>query len=253
MRRLLPTGLLLLAALSASAAAQGAEVRESETTLQWQLSLDEHGKVTALEFDGDGIAALRARLESMIRDWEFVPGTRNGAPQATKTQLSVQLGLTPNHDGSEFSVRIRDARTGGSIAKATAAPQFPRSMVSQALREDAFRALVVVEVRYDTKGEAVAVTAAQGSPVQDGPLLDAVRKALKRWTYQPEQITGVGMAGTVLVPVCFIVGRDSTKARQQSADCRWTQPGTQISVGEGSSLALDSSVQIKTGVRDRVL
>ena len=246
----------VLAAGSVSAAtrAQPEKAKELVTTLHWKLGLDADGRVVSLDAEGKSIEALREKLETAIRHWDFEPGQVDGKAAPTDTTLAVQVELTESADGSEYVVRIKTARTGGSVAKASVAPRFPTNSMSSLMHgSDSFFAQVVVEVRYDAAGKAIAVAPVAGAPVQDGPLLDSVRKAVKRWTYQPELVAGVGVPGTVLVPVCFSISSDSTKARRQSAACRWTQPGTQFSVDEGDSLALDSSVQLKTAIADRVL
>ncbi|MFZ2236682.1 MAG: hypothetical protein WAV67_09920, partial [Dokdonella sp.] len=207
-----------------------------------------------LNAEGKSNDALREKLETAIRHWDFESGQIDGKPAPTDTALAVQVGMTESADGSEYAVRIKNARTGGSVADASVAPRFPAASMSKLLRRgDSFFAQVVVEVRYDADGKAIAVAPVAGSPVQDGPMLDSVRKAVKRWGYQPELIAGVGVPGTVLVPVCFSVVSDVGKARQAENRCRWTQPGTQTSVAEGESLALDSSVQLKTAISDNVL
>lgn len=228
--------------------------KQLSTTLTWKLSLDADGRVASLKAQGKSIDALREKLEAAIRQWEFEPGQVDGKPAATDTALSVEVGLAASADASEYAVRIKQARTGGSVADASVAPRFPAASMSSLLRRtDSFFAQVVVEVRYDAAGKAVAIDPASSSPIQDGPLFESVRKAVMRWTYQPEMIAGIGVPGTVIVPVCFAVASDMAKARQDSRRCRWTQPDTQISVDQGESLALDSTVKLKTPISERLL
>lgn len=240
--------------VSAATPAQPDQQKELSTTLHWKLSLDADGHVVSLKSEGKSNDALREKLEAAIRHWGFEPGQIDGKFAPTNTSLTVRVGLVESADGSEYSVRIKNARTGGSVADASVAPRFPAAAMSSVLRGgDSYFAQVVVEIRYDAAGRAIAVAPVAGTPVQDGPMLDSVRKAVKRWTYQPELIAGIGVPGTVLVPVCFSVASDVAKAHQAENRCRWTQPGTQVSVDEGESLALDSSVQLMTPLPDRVL
>lgn len=243
---------LAVGSVCAATSAQPEKQKELSTTFHWNLSLDADGRVVSLKPEGKSNDALREKLETAIRHWNFEPGQVDEKPAPTVTALVVQVGLVESADGSEYAVRIKNARTGGSVADASAAPRFPAAAMTSVLRRGgSFFAQVVVEIRYDAAGKAIAVTPVAGSPIQDGPMLDSVRKAAKRWTYQPELIAGIGVPGTVLVPVCFSVASDVAKARQAENRCRWTQPGTQVSVGEGESLALDSSVQLKSAIPDR--
>ncbi len=245
---------LAVGSVCAATLAQPEKQKVLSTMLHWKLSLDADGRVASLKAEGDSINALREKLETEIRHWDFASGQVDGKPAPTDTTLAVEVELAESADRSEYAVRIKSARTGGSVADASVAPRFPAASISSLMsRPDSFNAMVVVEVRYDAAGKAIAIAPVAGTPVQDGPLLESVRKAVKRWTYQPELIAGIGVPGTLLVPVCFAVSSDMAKARQDSKRCRWTQPGTQVSVAEGESLALDSSVRLKTAVSDRTL
>lgn len=240
--------------ICAATPVQPDEQKQLSTTLYWKLSLDADGRVTSLKAEGESIDVLREKLEGEIRNWEFQPGQVDGKPAPTETGLTLEVELVPSADGGEYAVRIKRARTGGSIADASVAPRFPAaSMTSLLRRGDSYSAQVVVEVRYDAAGKAVAIAPASSSPIQDGPLLESVRKAVKLWRFQPESIAGIGVPGTVFVPVCFAVSSDFAKARQNSKRCGWTPPGTQDSVGAGESLALDSAVRLKTGISERLL
>ncbi len=238
----------------AATPAQPEKPKELSTTMRWTLSLDADGRVASLHIQGESIDALRGKLETAIRRWEFEPGQVDGKPSATDTTLVVELALVPSTDGSEYAARITSARTGGSVADASVAPRFPAASLSNLLnRKDSFNAVVVVRVRYDAAGKVIAIDPEAGTPVQDGPLLASVRKAVKQWTYQPELIAGIGVPGAVLVPVCFTVASDLSTSREKSKRCRWTQPGTEVSVTGGESLAVDSAVSLKTDVSKGVL
>ncbi len=254
----IPSFLLLASfatgSVCAATPAQPEKAKELSTTMNWKLSLDANGRVVSLDAKGESINALREKLENEIRKWEFEPGQVDGKPAATETDLVVQVELAESTDGSEYAVRIKSARTGGSVADASVAPRFPVAQLSGIMsRRDLFFAQVVVEVRYDAAGKAIAIAPASSSPVQDGPLLESVRKALNQWTYQPELIAGIGVPGALLVPVCFTVSSNVPKAHRPDNRCRWTQPGSQDSVAAGESLALNSRVSLKTDLNKGVL
>ena len=107
-------------------AAHAAPEGERLTTMQWRMSLDAAGRITALVASGDQIEVLRERTEQAIRQWEFVPGTVDGKPAATDTLLSVQVALKPSVDSGQYTVVLRDVRTGGHVAVGKKnAPRFP--------------------------------------------------------------------------------------------------------------------------------
>ena len=100
-------------------------------TLNWRMSLDAEGHIAALSPQGSSNGALKAKLEPVVRAWEFIPGAVNGQPAATDTMLTIQVVLKPISDSEQFSVLVEDVRTGGRIADAVKAPRFqPKSSLS---------------------------------------------------------------------------------------------------------------------------
>ena len=250
LRILMPLCLLAFFAGAVHAAPEG----ERFTTMQWRMSLDAEGRVTALVAKGDHIEALRERTEQAIRMWEFVPGTVDGMPAATDTLLSVQAVLKPSADDGQYTVVLRDVRTGGHVVDgATRAPRFPQSELRRMAARGVKFAQVAVEVGYDASGKAIALQVAEGSRTQPEELVKAVIKALREWTYEPERVAGVGVPGTLVVPICFTLAQSPTEARKLSNACRWTLPGSNAYVDDGQSLALDSQVRLKTDVAGSIL
>jgi len=58
--------------------------------------------------------------------------------------------------------------------------------------------------------------------------------------YDPERIGGRGVAGKVLIPLCYAVYRRTP--------CVWNRTAGKPQVKQGESLALDSKVQLETDV-----
>ncbi|MEZ5462708.1 hypothetical protein [Dokdonella sp.] len=233
----------------ALAAASGDELT---TTVQWKMHLDPEGRITALEPKGSTIDAVRQKLEPVVRSWSFVPGTVNGEPAGTDTLLSVQVTLAPLPDGEQFSLRIDDARTGGFVADASTPPRFPAKEVRKLLDGDGY-ASFFYEVGFDHDGVPTSVVLAHRSGATKGSLGKLAEEAVRSWTYEPERVAGVGVPGSVVVPVCFSVGSSPRSAQRNSSHCRWNQPGSKAAVEEGQSLALESSASLKSDVVGRVL
>lgn len=246
----IPLFLLLANFAVGSVSATSPDQRDTDarTTLQWRMSLASDGRITALEAKGEGLELLRPRLEEAIRQWEFLPGTVSGEPAATETLLSVQVALTPSADSKTYSVTIMDARTGGGISKAEP-PRFSSSVVKRVMgSSNTLVKKIVAEVSYDSAGKATDVTVAAGSEVTEGPLLGSVERALRKSRFEPERVAGIAVAGKVVTPICIAISRGGTDPRKLARTCRWTLPGTEANVDEGQSLALESSVKLKTPV-----
>jgi hypothetical protein len=234
-----------------SSAASGAE---RFTTLQWNLGLDAQGHVTTLSAKGDAIEAVRARLEQVIPQWEFVSGMLDGKPVATDTLLSVRVALTPSADGSTYAVKLVDVRTGGSVGDTKkSSPRFPPSELRRMVERKITSAQIAIEVGYDASGKATELRVVESSLSQPEGLVKAVMKSLSEWTYVPERVAGVGVPGTLVVPVCFTLAQSAAESRRLSNACRWTLPGSDATIEEGQSLALDSRVRLKTDVSGSVL
>lgn len=248
----LPSMIMACACIGGASAASPDVARTA--TLQWRMSLDAEGRVTALVAKGDAIEALRTRLEQVIPSWEFEAGTVEGKRSATETLLSVRVVMNPSADGRAYSVTLGDVRTGGSVGDTNKSyPRIPgRELRKMIGRGDGF-AQVAVEVEFDAGGKATGLSIADGTPTPPEALAKAVMKALREWTYEPERVAGVGVPGSLVVPVCFTVAQSVAESRRLSKGCRWTLPGSDAYVEEGQSLALDSQVRLKTDVSGSVL
>jgi hypothetical protein len=243
-RTLLALFFLIAVPSAALAAASGDELT---TTVQWKMSLDAGGHVTSLEPKSKTIDAVREKLEPVVRGWEFEPGTVNGQPSATDTLLSVQIALLPSADGKSYGVRLDDVRTGGYVSGTATPPAFPASEARKLMDNGKF-ARLILEVSYDASGKATSVDLATGSTVSKGRLVELAKEAVSSWSYQPELVAGIGVAGSVMVPICYTVSSSRQQAEHDAQKCQWTQPGSKATVAEGESLALESSVHLKSDV-----
>ena len=240
----------MLAGTSAIAANETPDVLK--TTMQWKMSLDAQGHVTELDLQTKTMGAVRERLEPVIRAWEFDPGTINGEPAATETMLSVQISLLPSADGESISIRFDDVSTGGYVSGNIAIPRLTSSEAKKLQRNGGF-ARLIFEVNYDKAGKLQTVAVLPRSTVEKGNLVKDAENALRKWTYEPERVAGVGIPGKLVVPICYYMGLSERDAERQGKNCEWKKPGSEATVGQGQSLALDSSVSLKTDVIGKTL
>lgn len=248
MFRTMSTIVFLLAfPISAMAEAPGNDV---SVTATWLMSLDADGKIAALEPKGNVIGALREKIEPVVRTWKFEPGAVNGTPAATNTLLSVQVSLLP--EGEEtYAIRVDDVRTGGFVAEMSS-PEIPRDELPRIRRSGGFVQLVY-EVSYDNSGTPTRVVAVEGSMMTKGKLVEAGESALRSWQYAPERVAGIGVPGKLLVPICYSVGMSPKESQRNADKCTWKHPGSNATLKDGQSLALESSVQLKSEVIGSIL
>jgi hypothetical protein len=252
MSRNIPLFLLLACAASANGAGKSNEVLSA--TLQWHMSLDAAGQITALEAKGKSVDVLRKKLESAVRSWKFEPGTVDGQPAMTDTVLTVQVELDPIADSDELSARVVDVHTGGGLGASKLAPHFPKSAMRQMARErkEAVER-VVLSVTYDAAGIPQDVSVVPGSSSEQKSLVDASIAAAKDWRIEPEHVAGIGVAGTLVSPLCYFTAKSVAEANRKSVMCTWHMPNTRTVLAQGQSVALDSSVTLKSDVIGKTL
>jgi hypothetical protein len=247
MTRNILLSLLLVSATSSNAADKSNE--ELSATLQWHMSLDAAGQITALEAKGKPIDALREKLEPAVRSWKFEPGTVNGEPAVTDTVLTVQVQLDPIPRSDELSVRVVDARTGGGVGVTRNAPHFPKSAMRQMARDRTESVeRVVLSIAYDASGEPQDISVVADSSSKQKSLVDASIAAARDWKIEPEHVAGIGVAGTLVSPLCYFTAKSVAEANRKSALCTWHVPNTQTVLGQGQSVTLESSVTLKSDV-----
>lgn len=213
---MLPTNRLLICmtALAAfhCACAHGGESKPAELDLRWSLSLDASGKITSMTpLFGDDTRTIAGQLEPLIRHWHFIPGSIDGHPVDTQTTLTVETSLDAAGPDN-YRVHVVSATTGARYHDGPV-PKYPKS----AMRMGRY-GVVHVQVKHDAGGHVLSATAMRpGDPHVDYALTRAALDAVKQWTFQPETVGGQGVAGSVIVPICF-----SLEGRE--APCVWTTP-----------------------------
>lgn len=154
-------------------------------------TIDASGRVSTLEWGKyEGLESLVVRdLDKTVRAWEFVPGTVNGEPMETRTELHVTVRAEAMPDGSA-TLTVVDAKTGPGISL-NLVPRVP----IEALREsdDA-----IVDLRYtvDTEGRATLVSLEVKATGNKRAFERSIRDAVRQWRFVPETVGGRPQAAT---------------------------------------------------------
>lgn len=241
--------LSLVFAWIASANAASRSDAELSASVQWHMSLDATGQITVLEAQGKPIDVLREKLEPAVREWKFEPGTINGKPAATDTVLSVQVVLVPIAGTDDLSVHVLDVRTGGGLLASKSSPHFPKGeMRRMAGEREEHVERVVLSISYDASGAPLDVSAIADASSKVKSLVDAAISSARDWKIDPERVAGVGIAGTLVSPLCFFTAKSISEANRKSEMCAWHMPETSAVLSQGQSVTLDSSVKLKSEV-----
>ncbi|MBS0457499.1 MAG: TonB family protein [Proteobacteria bacterium] len=166
-----------------------------------RLALDANGKVDSLVFDDakPGFAKVDARLESVIRQWAFVPGSIDGKPMPTQTTLSVKLKATPDGHG-DYAVTLLDAQTGAGVV-VMSAPTYPMHQLA-----DGNEAVMSLAVTIDQRGvpEDIQVDRIDTDGSRQEFETAAITQ-MKTWRFRPETVGGHPLTEHLHVPVTFCV------------------------------------------------
>lgn len=194
------TALFTVCALPTFAKKQIDQAQQVPTyRVDYALVLAADGSIEILKAQREDISkVLTDNLEKQIRSWKFTPGSLNGVPQRTESNLSLNIEARPDAAG-DFQIRIIDARTGVWTAPGKMAqPKYP----VQQLR-DGGEAVLRLLVTYDADGK-VTNAVRPGEKIKGmAPFELASIAAAKQWRFEPEKIGGVGVPGTALVPIKF--------------------------------------------------
>jgi hypothetical protein len=230
---------------SVAASADGAAVSQHNYVADWRITIDATGHVAAMApYVRTPSKAVRAAMEPDIRQWKFHPGLVDGKPVETTTLLIVSFSLVADATGENYRVRYDEVQTGGAIASMSASPHFPSAEMRRLLKTGSAE-LVAVIVSYNARGKATEVVVADDSPVAEGALAKAAMQEVRTWKYEPERIAGQGIAGRILLPICY--------AADRKAQCIWNRSAGLPEVKQGQSLALDSQVRLESDVVGRIL
>lgn len=239
----LATALAVLAWLAPAVAADNA-AQELRSQTHWTISLDAAGHVAQLDSRSELAPALRESLQKAIRGWTFEPSRIDGKAMPTETSLTAWISLEPQSD-DRFSIRVDDARTGGRV-DAAQAPVFPRKAAQLGLQQ-----MVVMNVRYDAHGHVIDASLAPDSQHAQPALVRSALSAVRKWTFEPERVGGDGIAGLVVVPICFSVVEPGQG--HDSPGCSWAPPDSHARVSDGEAFALAPVAKLESDVIGKTL
>lgn len=243
LRKLL--GLVVVFACAGFSLAAESEGSDQSYVADWRITIDAAGHVSAMEpYIRKASKAVTDVLEPDIRRWKFRPGLVDGKPVETTTLLSVTFSLVLDSTGENYRIRYDGAHTGGGIARMSAEPHFPRAEQQRLLKTGGAE-MVAVVVSYNANGKATDAEIADDSPIVDGALAIAAKQEVRTWKFDPERIGGRGVAGRVLIPLCYAANRRT--------QCVWSRAAGKQDVKQGQSLALDSQVHLESDVIGRIL
>ena len=210
----------------------------------WRITIDPQGHVTTMTAASteriDHIPQIRTRLEQAVRNWQFLPGLVDGKPAETQTRLHLSITLIPTSDNS-LQIKVDRANLGGELVSQIA-PRYPAEAIRHQQQGE-----VVLRVAYDTTGKVTSATIFPGSPVAAPLLVDASVNIARKWQFTPEIVGGHGVAGEVVTPFCYSLGR------HRGTHCDWKRPGDSDALRDGETLALNPAAKLLTEVAGHTL
>jgi TonB family protein len=237
------TAMLLLACCLTAHAAE-----KREQTYRVGADVNAGGHVTATQVDKDVPASIAAVLGSALKQWQFVPATRNGHSLPAHTFVYTKLQAFPNASG-QYNLRVSYIGNGPRIQQ-NKLPRYPAEGIRQ--RESAFTVLEAT-VQIDGRLSDLKVS----SKFENWPLpiyfKEAVLASAKQWHGIPEQVDGQPVATQVRIPVSFTLDRPQfteaqikilrEAARKEDATAEAEAARPAIPLPSDQEVALDSPLQ----------
>jgi outer membrane biosynthesis protein TonB len=155
------------------------------------VHVDAAGHITALDWGTyQGLQAKVAReLDTIVRTWEFVPGTVNGVAMDTRSELHVMVRADALPDGTA-TLTVTEAKTGpgGSF------DLIPRAPIEAMRGSD--DAIVDLTYAVDTDGRATVTSLDVRATGNKRAFEAAIRAAVRGWRFVPESVGGRAQAAT---------------------------------------------------------
>lgn len=240
--KLLLTG-SFLSALVMPLQAETKPEQERNFQISYRLLLAENGNIESLTLQNEAIKGVLAEnIEKQVRSWTYIPGSVDGKPARTETNLWLTVKAKPDVNGN-YVLRIADAGTGAKAAKGgmATAPRYP--IDSLRLGHEAVLRLLVT---YDSNG---IVTKAErpGQKIKGFlPFEKASFDAAKKWRFDPEKMNGIGVPGQVIVPISFCIPPSNCASllKGSKEKEKLAQEVAQQTVPIGSRVAIQRQAQL---------
>lgn len=195
MKKIMPCVVALLLACSLSAHA----AQKREQTYRVGADVDATGHVTATQIDPDVPASIAPVLASAVKQWQFVPASRNGQAVSAHTFIYARLQALPDAKG-QYSLRISFKGNGPRMDYRNIRPQYPRNGLR--LEESAFVKLTTTVQPDGTLADMDVSSQFDNWPVPSY-FKEAVLACAKKWHGIPEQVDGQPVATRVSITVNF--------------------------------------------------
>lgn len=246
-RHLVLLGIALLAAMVLTARPASAATRD--TVPLWfkaDITIAADGSVSALQWrkQDNMPAALVTRLESLVRSWQFQPGSLDGRPAETETTLTLRVEASKAEDGS-IALTLANAVTGPTTAS-QAPPEYPRA----ALRRGASARLVldvVLDVNGVVRSEMVKYISSDNSTRVREEFEASALAMVEQWELEPERVGGHPVPAHMRLPLSYCLGDNSwcqSHPLPPSGDAT-----ADAAVPQGVPVAVDSVAKLLTDVR----
>lgn len=209
--------------------------------VQVAITVDATGHVSSAKVVDDLPKATVARIVERVSAFEFTPASRAGHAAECSTTLWLEFAFEPVDD-ENVAIRIRDAYTApGLVPRKRNNPGYPSEMLRKRLDSD-----VRLELAYDTEGKVTGTTVLEstGHP----SFGEAAAKMVSRWQLVPERVAGVGVPGTVVVPIAFRIADGRKHAEPPASRMMET-----TDAAEPRALVADSEVALRTAVAGTLL
>lgn len=203
------TGCIALALLAdAQAAPAGFDI-----WLKADIAIAADGSIESLQWNQEPPArqVLQAKVEPLVRRWEFIPGSIDGRRARTETHLKVQVIGIAQPDGT-LALKFGGAITGASPGKLMP-PRYPRDAVMAGVS-----GAVTSIVAIDAAGVVTLQSSEFHGTKYRKQFVAAAESAVKGWTFDLERVGGHPVPAKLSVPTSFCVDKNRSAA-PAVADC----------------------------------
>jgi TonB family protein len=191
--------------------AQAATVRAR--TYVVGADVDTSGHITATQVDADVPADIAGVLASAVKQWAFVPATRDGEPVRAHTFIRAKLQVAPDASGHS-TVRLYFMGNGPKFDANNVSPRYPRDAARA--HQQAF---VMLDATVQPDGSLTDMTVHSRSrrwPLQRA-FTESVLEAAKQWRATPERVDGQAVATRMRIPMNFTLSTQPLSAAQAEA------------------------------------
>jgi hypothetical protein len=227
--------LLMIAALLCAGVATAKDSFERSFHARVQVSAD--GAVEGVETQEGLPAPVAAIVQEAVQKLAFTPATVGGEPAASKTTVWVRMRFEPG-EGDELVSTVLSTTQANLFSRP---PRYPMQAMQDGIGGRIWLELAMLpDGRVDmanSRVESMELRDGEGRDLKrvslGKPLAQAALEAAATWTLFPEEVAGVPLATSVLVPVTFC-------APTRGKTCPPYAPRPQ----EGQRLATDDKVQL---------